>query len=423
MSNVISFPPIKSTPKEKNPEDKSQDIDLNQLSLEYHNKFAELPDEQAKEILHQRYNGGRAINAIWYNRTLSLAQKTIFMFLGSDLSFDKEFISQLRYSSISKIAAATAATRTTVVKIIKELVSLQYIKKIEVSKHQQLSKKQANYYCFTNRIFDEYCISLISTIKKDWSIFRPVLVQNKTSTSPESGHKFPVLNSFTNSVSSNTSSTITNLLDSAPPFAEILEPTTIIIFKKEKKEMPEQPKLTLEETLKENEDECTNIHSEALKNDSIDSNRDINRLLNNSLIRTFNEEVLKTHLKVRFYSHSDAKLIFLCLLKHKNCNWRLDENYIRNEFSKIKRENSLFVFQSGMQVSVALNLRDLALYCFRPEQASQNYEIKHKDIAKFRYVLSDDPKVQEINLKEVEERNKVVKQLREQYFPSMVFKE
>lgn len=94
-------------------------------------------------------NGGRALNAVWSSQKLKSNQKMVLLYIGSQLDFRSNFLSQIKLTQ-KKIAKAIAKTPRSTLTILLDLEKNGYITATP-SKNSS-----GNYYALESKIFDEY---------------------------------------------------------------------------------------------------------------------------------------------------------------------------------------------------------------------------------------------------------------------------
>lgn len=121
---------------------------------------------------------------------------------------------------------------------------------------------------------------------------------------------------------------------------------------------------------------------------------------NNALIRYFNDDVLKHHLRTSFYDHMQAKAVLSLLLSDPRCDWEITDVFLRQEFERLKKIQSYYIFQDYTLPDIDKNLQELSLYCFDKTAAMQKYEDKRAEEARLKRELADNQERMIFNLNE-----------------------
>jgi DNA-binding MarR family transcriptional regulator len=100
-----------------------------------------------------RYNGGRALNAVYASKKLEHFQKSVLTFIGSQIDFCD--FTKPYWISISRIMEALSLSRPKVQRVLKSLVESGYLKK-EFRFNEKNKQQISNSYSLTSKIFDEY---------------------------------------------------------------------------------------------------------------------------------------------------------------------------------------------------------------------------------------------------------------------------
>lgn len=158
-----------------------------------YSQLAKLPKETADKITNAKTGGGRNLNAVYKSKNLKFNEKALLSWFGGELNFNQDFENQYRYAALSVICEELSISKDTAIRILKSLEEKGYVRKRASSK-SECRNGQANHYCMTSKIFDEYLQHLIDKANLTGSKIRPVQVaksdpygsQNQTEAPPVS---------------------------------------------------------------------------------------------------------------------------------------------------------------------------------------------------------------------------------------------
>ncbi len=138
--------------------------------------MAELPKELADKITNAKTGGGRSLKAIWECKGISVTEKMILLFLGSELNYCQDFENQYRFISLNNIAENIGYSKKCIITNIQSLLQKGYINKQLVTPEEQM-KGWSNHYCLTSKIFNEYLLMLIeeNTVRSNVIVESPLV--------------------------------------------------------------------------------------------------------------------------------------------------------------------------------------------------------------------------------------------------------
>lgn len=110
--------------------------------------------------------GGRAFKAVYLSKILTPFQKLLMSYLGSQLNFRGTF-GESRWVSVATLMVNTSMSKSTVKRVMDQLVSLGYLVREPRFKD---GRQLANGYRLTDLVFEQYAARLPKTVLKGLSI-------------------------------------------------------------------------------------------------------------------------------------------------------------------------------------------------------------------------------------------------------------